>query len=126
MIESKFTQAINNALRKKGVYCWKIADRFRAGVPDCWYSGPDGDLWVEFKYLKRQPRRWYTPGLSHLQRHWLNGRHREGRRVAVIIGCPDGAQWLEPPYTEEAVWPVFEPRKEIIKRICSIVHVASV
>ena len=126
MVESQFTQAINRAVREHGVYCWKISDRYRAGVPDCWYSGPGGDIWIEYKYLKRQPRRWYTPGLSQLQLQWLNERHEEGRRVAVVVGCPDGAQWLEPPYEGQAVWPAFAPRKEIIKRICTIVGLASV
>lgn len=121
VIESEFTQAVHRALRKHGIYCWKISDRFRAGVPDAWYSGPGGDLWIEYKYLQRQPRRWYVPKLSELQIAWLNDRHSEGRRVAVVVGCPDGAQWLDPPFEGKPVWPHFVPRKDLITRIVELV-----
>lgn len=66
---------------------------FMGGVPDFWYSAANDDLWVEFKYIPRLPQRGViSPAklLSALQTAWLNGRYVEGRKVAVIIGCPAG------------------------------------
>lgn len=61
-----------------------MSDRLRPGIPDCWYSGPRGDLWVEYKF---QPAvHLVTPALSELQKAWLNDRYDEGRNVAVVVG----------------------------------------
>ena len=62
-----------------------------AGVPDYWYSGPRGDLWVEAKWLPKIPvKAPIRATLSALQTAWLNARLAEGRNVAVMIGCPEG------------------------------------
>ena len=58
-----------------------------------WYSGSIADLWIEYKYLGRIPKRKVVdvpPLLSALQRKWLINRCEEGRYVAVIVGCPNG------------------------------------
>ncbi len=75
----------------------KMNNPFRSGTADGWYSGRAGDLWVEYKYLERTPKRasvWpANPNeqlLSRLQVEWLNERYEEGRNVAVVVGCPDG------------------------------------
>lgn len=73
----------------ESVYKWKITDRYTAGVPDTWYSGCTCDLWIEWKYLKKTPKK-HTANLSALQKDWLNSRYKEGRNVAVIIGSPNG------------------------------------
>jgi hypothetical protein len=86
--ESTYLRSVNKKLPKT-VYVWKIADQFTSGVPDCWYSSPDGDLFVEWKYTKSLKRS-HTPQLSELQKLWLNERHAEGRNVAVIVGSTDG------------------------------------
>jgi len=93
MNESQFTQKINRKLKAAGVYCLKIQTLMNNGVPDCWYSGPKGDLWVEYKYRKDLPKKdstTFLPGLSGLQEHWLNNRYHEDREVAVILGSPSG------------------------------------
>lgn len=76
----------------------KMSNPYRGGTADSWYSGPSGDLWIEYKYLERTPQRasvWpANPNeklLSKLQVDWLNERYEEGRTVAVVVGCPDGA-----------------------------------
>lgn len=77
----------------RDVYHMKNNNPYLGGVPDLWFSGNFADLWVEVKYLPRVPRRDSvvpTELLSRLQAQWLERRHREGRQVAVIIGCPDG------------------------------------
>jgi len=61
------------------------------GIPDCWLSGSEGDLWVELKYLQTVPPIVDpTKLLSVLQQQWLIRRHAEGRRVGVLIGSVDG------------------------------------
>lgn len=86
----------SNSVRKhipRDVYHMKNNNSYLSGVPDLWFSGNSADLWVEVKYLPRVPRRDSvvpTELLSKLQAQWLERRHREGRQVAVIIGCPDG------------------------------------
>lgn len=69
---------------------------FAAGVPDCWYSGSKGDIWVEFKFvvLPKRPETSVAVGLSELQKKWLRDRYAEGRCVAVIVGCKEGGVWL--------------------------------
>ena len=77
----------------RNVYHMKNNNPYLGGVPDLWFSGNSADLWVEVKYLPRVPWRDSvvpTELLSKLQAQWLERRHREGRQVAVIIGCPDG------------------------------------
>lgn len=76
-----------------GIHYEKMNNPYSAGTADSWYSGPRGDLWIEFKYLPKTPiRADVDPSklLSSLQLEWLNHRHDEGRNVAVIIGSPDG------------------------------------
>ena len=94
MNEHSFIKSVHRALDSQ-VYAWKTNVRFNNGIPDAWYSGPAGDVWVEYKWLPKTPTRHFTPSLSALQRKWLNDRHQEGRTVAVIVGCPDGAVILE-------------------------------
>jgi hypothetical protein len=89
--EARFTNNVNRTLRSE-ICVWKISDRFTSGVPDCWYSGPKGDLWVEYKYTEKLPKRVpVKPDLSPRQRDWLMDRHREGRNVAVVVGSEEGA-----------------------------------
>jgi len=61
------------------------------GIPDCWLSGMDGDLWMENKYLQSIPPVVDpTKLLSPLQKQWLLRRHAEGRSVGVLIGSVEG------------------------------------
>lgn len=90
--ESTFHTSVNKHV-PRDVYRMKNNNPFVAGVPDVWYSGNLSDLWVEFKWLPRTPQRGSVLPvklLSELQAQWLLDRHSEGRKVAVIIGCPDG------------------------------------
>lgn len=92
MTESTFTQYIMKKLNPK-VYRWKILNMMQNGVPDAYFSGPKGDLWVEFKYIKA-PKLNTTvaiPKLTKLQKKWLYDRWYEGRNVAVILGSELGS-----------------------------------
>ena len=90
MTENTFWQSLRRALVPR-VYALKLNLRFTAGVPDCWLSGSDGDLWLELKYMQSVPKT-VDPAklLSALQQEWLKRRYAEGRRVGVLIGSPDG------------------------------------
>ena len=87
--ETLFSNAIRKALPHE-IYSMKNNNEYVAGVPDLWFSGVGGDLWVEMKFIPklpvRVPIRPYDL-LSALQSEWLSHRYEEGRNVAVIIGC---------------------------------------
>ena len=70
----------------------KMANPYRGGTADSWYSGPKKDLWVEYKYLRTIPQRRSTieVGLTAMQSRWLTMRRAEGRSVAVVLGTPGG------------------------------------
>ena len=97
MNEQQFISKVHKKLPKL-IYRVKFSDKFTAGVPDVWYSGDFGDLWVEYKY---QEVPGHKPKLSDLQKSWLLERHLEGRSVACVVGTPsgiiayEGAEWLQ-------------------------------
>lgn len=74
----------------------KNHNQYAGGIPDCWYSGPAGDLWIEYKFvvLPKRDDTLIIPNLSALQIDWLSSRSKEGRKVGVIIGSKDGGVWL--------------------------------
>jgi len=120
--ERRFRQSVTKYL--KSIYVWPINDSYHAGVPDHYYSGPDGDLWVEYKYFPTDRVRFdllkpeKTPKLTRQQQHWLDSRHEEGRSVWVVVGMPSGGvilinkEWLEPVIVEHLY-----TREEIAREI---------
>lgn len=116
--ETTFYTAIHKKL-PPGIYRMKNNNAYAGGVPDCWYSGTNGDMWVEYKWLPKPPVRVnHTVELSELQRRWLNSRYEEGRDVCVILGYPGGGmiltskQWNDP-LTPEAFKRRLKTRDEI-------------
>lgn len=101
--ENNFIGKIHKRL-PAAIYRMKTNNPYVAGIPDCYYSGVDGDLWVEYKFVAKIPKNGMVKiALSALQRQWLEGREREGRNVAVIVGSPEGAVifYLDVPVPEE-------------------------
>jgi hypothetical protein len=99
MNEHGFIRSVHRKLPAE-IYRWKINDNFEGGVADAYYSGNKGDLWIEYKYLRELPKRSTTAirtTLSAQQQLWLADRHREGRRVALVIGSPAGCLVLTTP-----------------------------
>ncbi len=94
MTEAQYTAAIGKKL-PPNVFAWKICARYANGVPDAWYSGKGGDIWIEYKYYPQKLPQTFTPKLTKLQLRWLRDRRAEGRNVAVIVGSPEGAIVLE-------------------------------
>jgi hypothetical protein len=98
--ESRFITSVN-AKVPLIVHREKMHNLYRGGTFDVWYSGSKSDLWVEYKWIPRVPKRGVVvPNLSALQRQWGRGRYREGRNVFVVLGCPDGCVI----YTRPAMW----------------------
>lgn len=86
----------------------KMANPYRGGTADHWYSGEKADLWIEWKFIKL-PARDNTiikVGLSELQHDWLRRRRLENRNVWVVVGCKEGGvvmtrmEWAVPWSTE--------------------------
>ena len=93
MNEHSFIKAIHRKL-PKDIYRWKVSDRFTGGVPDCYYEGSKGALWIEYKYLKSLPKRTTTPinpGVSKLQLAWLERAERNGVNAMLAAGYPCGS-----------------------------------
>lgn len=108
----------------------KMANPYRGGTADHWYSGPVKDLWIEWKFIL-MPKRDDTvihmvsgknPLLSPLQQDWLSRRNAEGRYVWVVLGCKEGGivfdlgQWAED-RTAGDLRRYIEPRANIAARI---------
>ncbi len=120
--ERTFRQSITKYLR--GIYVWPINDSYHAGVPDHYYSGQGGDLWVEYKYYPTDRSRFNLvssdkyPKLTRQQQYWLEGRYAEGREIWVIVGMPSGGvilkdfDWMKPVIVEQIL-----TRKEIAEEI---------
>ena len=88
MNEHSYIKAIHRYL-PNDLYKWKINDNFHGGVADAYYSGEAGDLWIEYKYVAKPPKKPDTvikTCLSDQQLNWLKSRQSEGRRVALVIG----------------------------------------
>jgi hypothetical protein len=93
--ETRFYMAVHRLL-PANLHKEKMANPYRGGTADVWYSGTLDDLWVEYKYLVKVPKKasiQVLKDLSALQQHWLKERHKEGRNVVVILGTPLGA-WI--------------------------------
>ncbi|RLA51611.1 MAG: hypothetical protein DRR42_09845 [Gammaproteobacteria bacterium] len=81
---------------------------YRGGTADVWYSGNLDDLWVEYKWIAKLPKKAFVrldKLLSPLQQRWLEGRHEEGRNIVVILGTPEGAWVLEGAAWKEPINP---------------------
>ena len=106
MNEHSFIRSIHKKL-PDDVYAWKINDNFQGGVADAYYSrAAGGDMWIEYKYLSRLPKRPDTVinvGLSELQKDWLRARLLDGRTVCVIVGSIKGSLILDNGAWEEPV-----------------------
>lgn len=128
--ENTFISAVHKHLWDS-VYRMKNHNQYNGGIADCWYSGPRGDLWVEYKFLvvPARPKTTIdlTKMLSALQVQWLADRYVEGRNVAVVVGCKEGGVWFErrmweAPITAEAFRAALVSRKDIAERIVENTH----
>lgn len=128
--ETTFIASVHAHLRNK-LHFEKTNNPYRSGMPDVWYSGPLGDLWIEYKYIETVPSRANVlPNLSALQAKWLNDRYDEGRNVAVIVGCPAGGVFYLDKTWNETLTPeefneLIQTRKDLASDIITITGVNS-
>ncbi len=130
--ENRFIESVHRLLPDT-VYRMKNHNEYTGGIADCWYDGPRGDLWVEYKFIE-VPKRDGTiidliggriPMLSKLQQTWLHGRFQNGRNVAVIVGCKEGGVWFSSgnwitAHTAGEFRQWLHPRQALAKRIQEI------
>lgn len=115
--ENRFIKSVHDALH--GGHHEKMANPYRRGTPDVYYSGMLGDLWVEYKFIAKVPKRAnILPELSQQQLEWCEARYNEGRNVAVIVGTPKGGvvfrhlEWMSP-MSAERFASLLQPKKDI-------------
>ena len=93
--ENTFITGVHKYLPHDAPYHEKMANPYRGGTPDVWYSGDKSDLWIEYKYIEKLPVKVPVKiDLSQLQVLWLCNRHNEGRNLAVVVGSPEGCLLL--------------------------------
>lgn len=127
MNEHSFIKSIHNSLHPD-VYKWKIHDTYTGGVPDAFYSGPVGSLFVEYKYIKQLPKKDTTMlrhSLSKLQEAWLE-RVKSATPVALILGVEDTALIIVDDFSANISKMHYNdaciPRKEVAEWIFNITH----
>lgn len=101
MTEHDFIRSIHRKLSKE-IYVWKIHDTYAGGVPDAFYSGPAGILFIEYKYFKELPKRDTTRlpiKVSQLQIEWLNRASTCPMTVALVIGSQKSGIILKKDFT---------------------------
>lgn len=93
--ENTFIASVHKHL-PHSLYRIKNHNVYNSGQPDCWYSGPAADLWIEYKFvaLPKRENTMVSIDLSDLQKNWISSRAAEGRRVGVIVGCKEGGVWF--------------------------------
>ncbi len=130
--ENTFIASVHRHL-PHNLYRMKNHNQYNGGIADCWYSGPQGDLWIEYKFIEL-PKRADTlidlcngadPPLSSLQQEWLRARHGEGRKVAVVVGSKNGGIWFDSdswsqPLTASAFTARMQTRQGLADRIARI------
>ena len=103
--EATYRNSVHKHLDKSRVYYASIGSSYVAGVPDMYYEGSNGALWIEWKNFQKLPRliQLTNPSsrskLSPLQQQWLRRGNNNGQHTAVICGSPlggviyDGLEW---------------------------------
>ena len=87
MQERQFITKIHKKL-PISIYKWKINDSYHGCVPDCFYSGPAGHCFVEYKFKKELPKRDTTLinfNLSAQQAIWLIERNKQSVPCYLVL-----------------------------------------
>lgn len=116
--ETTFINSVNRHIPRE-VHREKMANPYRGGTADVWYSARKQDLWSEYKFVPTIPKTGVAANLSQLQLQWLTNRHTEGRNVTVIIGCPGGGVILR-----DRAWEHRLPKTEFEEQLLTRQEVA--
>ena len=91
MKEKEFINKVHKHLSKE-VYRWKINDPYHGGVPDTYYSGPNSNCWIEYKYKHALPAKCTSKikiNLSEQQRIWLTRQKEHGVFTYTVFASQD-------------------------------------
>ena len=91
VIEKTFIAKIHKALSKE-IYRWKINDAYHGGVPDVYYSGLAGCMFVEYKYHRKIPVKATSKisiNTSTQQKEWLKRAISHSVPAYVVVGAAD-------------------------------------
>ena len=123
MNEHSFIRSIHTDM-SPDVFVWKIADKYQGGVPDTYYSGPSGYMYIEYKYIQNIPKRATTKvkvALTELQRTWLRRAQSHNHLTYTVIGSPAGVYIIADPdlmyVTQEKLIAHSIPKKFFVNRI---------
>lgn len=123
MNEHSFIRSIHTSM-SRDVFVWKISDKYQGGVPDTFYSGPSGYLFIEYKYESKLPKKSTTNikiALTELQRTWLSRAQSHKHLTYIVLGSPAGVyitdDITEKEITKERLVEESITKKEFISRI---------
>lgn len=123
MTEHKFITKVHSLLNKE-VFRWKINDRYHGGVPDCFYSGPAGFCFMEYKYKNKKPARRTTKikfQLTEQQRAWLYKQHKFGIPVYAALGIKNEVLLTQDFHKKEFSIQEFEEKAVHVKEFVDII-----
>ena len=87
----KEAQYIQRLHRRIECYSWKIHTTMQRGKLDCLYAWGLRHIWIEYKYLNRQPKTINLPKLlSPLQHEEIKTLIRTQQTCFVVVGTPLG------------------------------------
>ena len=101
--EGKYIARIHRQLDKNAhpdQYHMSNTNPYVGGIPDQYYEGPTGVLWIEYKFLKVLPPILDMTNpkkklLTQLQIRWLRRATKNHGNTAVILGLENGeGVWL--------------------------------
>ncbi len=123
MNEHSFIKSIHTNV-SRDVFVWKILDKYQGGVPDTFYSGPSGYLFIEYKYESKLPKKPTTKikiALTELQRTWLSRAQSHRHLAYIVLGSPAGVyitdDITEKELTKQRLVEESITKKEFISRI---------
>jgi len=89
--EKEFINKVHKKLPKE-VYRWKINDPYHGGVSDTYYSGPNNNCWIEYKYKENLPVKLNSKikiNLSEQQRIWLTRQKEHNVFTYTVFASGD-------------------------------------
>lgn len=88
MNEAQYIQRVH---KKTKCYSWKIHTTMQRGKLDCLYAWGSRHLWIEYKYLNRQPKTINLPKLlSPLQHEEIKTLIHTQQTCFIVVGTPLG------------------------------------
>lgn len=109
--ESRFIRSINKLL-PSDIYSEGMANPYRGGTPDRYYEGPQGFIWIEYKYARAVPASWRTSDhVTALQKKWIRRAQKNNIPIAIIAGFNKGGLIL----VQDMYWDTTIHRDQIKK-----------